>query len=131
PRAPVPGCESDPVLQQPASAGPGLRGPRGGALPRPGRAGRASAREQSRGSRGRQRAATGVRGHRRSAARGEAAREHRTGPRDRMNNGAITSVIVLSSLISTWMLGPAVSLNGSPTVSPITAALWAGDPLPP
>src|ERR1700727_2341996 len=27
--------------------------------------------------------------------------------------------------------GPAVSLKGSPTVSPMTAALWASDPLPP
>ncbi len=29
------------------------------------------------------------------------------------------------------MAGPAVSLNGSPTVSPITAAAWASEPLPP
>src|SRR3989442_9301185 len=48
-----------------------------------------------------------------------------------MNSGAITSVIVLSSLISTCRLGPAVSLNGSPTVSPTTAALCASEPLPP
>ena len=27
--------------------------------------------------------------------------------------------------------GPAVSLNGSPTVSPTTAALWTSPPLPP
>ena len=27
--------------------------------------------------------------------------------------------------------GPEVSLNGSPTVSPTTAALWASEPLPP
>ena len=27
--------------------------------------------------------------------------------------------------------GPAVSFRGSPTVSPVTAALWASDPLPP
>ena len=27
--------------------------------------------------------------------------------------------------------GPAVSLNGSPIVSPVTADLWASDPLPP
>src|SRR5262249_30363002 len=46
-----------------------------------------------------------------------------------MNRGAMTSVIVLSSLISTWRLGPAVSLNGSPTVSPTTAALWASEAL--
>jgi hypothetical protein len=30
-----------------------------------------------------------------------------------------------------FMDGPAVSLNGSPTVSPTTAALWASEPLPP
>ena len=40
-----------------------------------------------------------------------------------MKSGARTSVIVLSSLIRTWSDGPAVSLNGSPTVSPTTAAL--------
>ena len=39
------------------------------------------------------------------------------------NNGANTSVTVASSLISTCSDGPAVSLNGSPTVSPTTAAL--------
>ena len=27
--------------------------------------------------------------------------------------------------------GPAVSLYGSPTVSPVTAALWASEPFPP
>ena len=27
--------------------------------------------------------------------------------------------------------GPAVSLKGSPTVSAMTAALWASEPLPP
>src|SRR5712691_10469352 len=47
------------------------------------------------------------------------------------NSGASTSVTVLSSLISTCSDGPAVSLNGSPTVSPTTAALWGADPLPP
>ena len=31
----------------------------------------------------------------------------------------------------TWREGPAVSLKGSPTVSPTTAALWASDFLPP
>ena len=29
------------------------------------------------------------------------------------------------------MDGPVVSLNGSPTVSPTTAALWQSDPFPP
>src|SRR3989454_9469199 len=47
------------------------------------------------------------------------------------NSGAITSVIVLSSLMSTCNDGPAVSLNGSPTVSPTTAALCASERLPP
>src|SRR5215469_8297542 len=48
-----------------------------------------------------------------------------------INSGARTSVIVDKSLISTCRPGPAVSLNGSPTVSPTTAALWASDRLPP
>ena len=38
---------------------------------------------------------------------------------------------VLSSLMSTCRLGPAVSLSGSPTVSPTTAAACAGLRLPP
>ena len=42
------------------------------------------------------------------------------------NSGAITSVIVASSLIRTCSAGPAVSLNGSPTVSPTTAAACSG-----
>jgi len=40
-------------------------------------------------------------------------------------------VIVASNLISTCKLGPAVSLKGSPNVSPTTAALCGSDPLPP
>src|SRR5207247_7834059 len=48
----------------------------------------------------------------------------------RMNSGARTRVIVASSLTRTWRDGPAVSLNGSPTVSPTTAAAWAGVFLP-
>src|SRR5215475_9897622 len=47
-----------------------------------------------------------------------------------MNSGASTSVIVDSSLISTCSEGPAVSLNGSPTVSPTTAALCGSERLP-
>src|SRR5436309_6831788 len=47
-----------------------------------------------------------------------------------MKRGAITRVIVLSSLISTCSDGPAVSLNGSPTVSPTTAALCGSERLP-
>src|SRR5271169_5436064 len=47
------------------------------------------------------------------------------------NSGAITRVMVESSLISTCSEGPAVSLKGSPTVSPTTAALCASERLPP
>src|SRR5262249_46703045 len=54
-----------------------------------------------------------------------------TGRHDQVKGGAITRVIVLRSLISTCRLGPAVSLKGSPTVSPTTAALCASEPLPP
>ena len=43
----------------------------------------------------------------------------------------MTSVMVASILMSTCMLGPAVSLNGSPTVSPVTAALCASEFFPP
>ena len=39
-------------------------------------------------------------------------------------------MIVASSFTRTWSDGPAVSLNGSPTVSPTTAAACASDPLP-
>ena len=35
------------------------------------------------------------------------------------------------SLIKMFKLGPEVSLNGSPTVSPTTVALCAAEPLPP
>src|SRR5512142_1406247 len=46
------------------------------------------------------------------------------------NSGASTSVTVASSLTSTCSDGPTVSLNGSPTVSPTTAAACAAEPLP-
>ena len=38
---------------------------------------------------------------------------------------------MLMILINGLIAGPAVSLYGSPTVSPVTAALWASEPLPP
>jgi len=38
---------------------------------------------------------------------------------------------MLISLIKMLSAGPEVSLNGSPTVSPTTAALWVSLPLPP
>src|SRR5687768_13408289 len=49
----------------------------------------------------------------------------------RTNQGASTSATMLISLMRMFMDGPAVSLNGSPTVSPTMAALCAGLPLPP
>src|SRR5258706_11160802 len=58
----------------------------------------------------------------RSAARG-AARQDR--------NGMISSATTFTSLSIGLIAGPAVSLYGSPTVSPVTAALWASEPLPP
>ncbi len=39
------------------------------------------------------------------------------------SSGAITRATTLISLIKIFKLGPAVSLKGSPTVSPMTAAL--------
>ena len=45
--------------------------------------------------------------------------------------GAISTATRFITLISGLMAGPAVSLNGSPTVSPMTVAAWASEPLPP
>jgi len=39
-------------------------------------------------------------------------------------NGAKTNDKIAESLIKIFNDGPLVSFNGSPTVSPITAALW-------
>ena len=44
---------------------------------------------------------------------------------------AKTTETMLTSLIKMFKLGPEVSLNGSPTVSPTTPALWASEPFPP
>src|SRR5687767_11936276 len=46
-------------------------------------------------------------------------------------NGTIRSATMFATLIMGLMAGPAVSLYGSPTVSPVTAAAWASEPLPP
>src|ERR1043165_1313168 len=43
----------------------------------------------------------------------------------------ISRATMFATLIIGLMAGPAVSLNGSPTVSPVTAAAWASEPLPP
>ena len=45
--------------------------------------------------------------------------------------GAISTETRFITLISGLMAGPAVSLKGSPTVSPMTVAAWASEPLPP
>ena len=45
--------------------------------------------------------------------------------------GAISSETRFITLSSGLIAGPAVSLNGSPTVSPITVAACASEPLPP
>src|SRR3989344_5136234 len=46
-------------------------------------------------------------------------------------NGTKSNATILATFIIGLMAGPAVSLYGSPTVSPVTAALWASEPLPP
>src|SRR5476651_2021031 len=46
-------------------------------------------------------------------------------------SGTNSSATMLMILISGLTAGPAVSLYGSPTVSPVTAALCASEPLPP
>ncbi len=48
-----------------------------------------------------------------------------------ITDGAINSDTRFITLSSGLIAGPAVSLNGSPTVSPMMVASWAGDPLPP
>ena len=45
--------------------------------------------------------------------------------------GAMSTETRFITLRSGLMAGPAVSLNGSPTVSPMTVAAWAAEPLPP
>src|ERR671910_3377367 len=45
--------------------------------------------------------------------------------------GMIRMATMLAILIIGLIAGPAVSLYGSPTVSPVTAAAWASEPLPP
>lgn len=42
-----------------------------------------------------------------------------------------TREIIAINLIRIFNAGPEVSLNGSPTVSPTTAALCVSEPLPP
>src|SRR5215218_5161502 len=45
--------------------------------------------------------------------------------------GMIRIATMLATLIIGLIAGPAVSLNGSPTVSPVTEAACASEPLPP
>ena len=56
--------------------------------------------------------------------------DYRSPPMDK-NRGANTRDTIVISLIRMLMDGPEVSLNGSPTVSPTTAALCASLPFPP
>src|SRR5581483_1626004 len=46
-------------------------------------------------------------------------------------SGMIRIATMFAILIIGLIAGPAVSLYGSPTVSPVTAAAWASEPLPP
>ncbi len=48
-----------------------------------------------------------------------------------MTAGAMSSDTRFITFSSGLIAGPAVSLKGSPTVSPITVAAWASLPLPP
>ena len=48
-----------------------------------------------------------------------------------INNPTINKATIFATLIIGLMAGPAVSLYGSPTVSPVIAAWWAKEPLPP
>jgi hypothetical protein len=49
----------------------------------------------------------------------------------RINRGANTTATIVMSLMRMLIAGPAVSLKGSPTVSPVTPAMWAPEPFPP
>src|SRR3954470_12778833 len=46
-------------------------------------------------------------------------------------SGMMRIATMFATLIIGLIAGPAVSLNGSPTVSPVTEAAWASEPLPP
>src|SRR5437764_7131968 len=48
-----------------------------------------------------------------------------------MMSGMIRIATMFAILIIGLIAGPAVSLYGSPTVSPVTDAAWASEPLPP
>src|SRR5690606_31981360 len=56
---------------------------------------------------------------------GRASKRPRT---DQAMMGAMTSATMLISLMRMLSAGPEVSLKGSPTVSPMTAAAWASPP---
>src|SRR5690606_16956365 len=64
------------------------------------------------------------------AARGAPARASDQ-PAAPLNSGTASTAAIDISLMRMLIDGPAVSLNGSPTVSPITVALCTSDPLPP
>jgi len=52
-------------------------------------------------------------------------------PHANFRSGASTREIMAINLMSILSEGPAVSLKGSPTVSPTTAARWSPEPFPP
>src|SRR5262245_30452253 len=61
----------------------------------------------------------------------DAARGDEAPARRYVMMGMIRIATMLATLIIGLIAGPAVSLNGSPTVSPVTDAAWASEPLPP
>ena len=71
------------------------------------------------------------RGSRMRAPAGWSALSRRRRRVEAYSSGTSSSATILMILISGLMAGPAVSLYGSPTVSPVTAALCVSEPLPP
>ena len=68
----------------------------------------------------------------RMSVRGSTPAEHAHANRsDQTKAPAKTRLTIVITLIRMFIAGPEVSLNGSPTVSPTTAALCASQPLPP
>ena len=59
------------------------------------------------------------------------SRPPRVQPWIETSNGMIRIATMLAILIIGLIAGPAVSLYGSPTVSPVTEAACASEPLPP
>ncbi len=58
-------------------------------------------------------------------------KKEKRGGNHTINRGANTTATIVMSLMRMLIAGPAVSLKGSPTVSPVTPAMWAPEPFPP